>query len=609
MSFVSFARHMIGAVRRFPSAQEGNIAAIFAIALLPVMAFVGAAVDYSRANMARSAMQGALDSAALMVSKDLSSGTIRISDIRPKAETYFNALYHPEARRAELMGFEATYTVPTSGSGANIKLSSSGRIWTDFMRVVNFKTMEFGTSSTAVWGNTRTRVAMVLDNTGSMEANGKMPAMKQAAKTMIDTLSTFNNQAGDVYISIIPFTKDVNVGKDNVNAPWINWTEWEAEPPVLPQNNYPIRVRYNNINYTWADIGPGAPCPFDTIDSGSPPTNRSTNTALRSGYGFACMNKPATQGGTDVSNLSTNRYLIPPSGRYAGMICPGPDNGKNVPGKADVFYNGCYTSVVDQTTVVASGANAVCPTGTPNCVCSGTGSATQCVRTTYRHYWRSHPTDPTQAANAAPGHNTWTGCVNDRDQNFDTQNTAPGSSSASPSSQFYAEQWRDCLTATVFGMSNDWTRLNQKIAGMEPAGKTNQAIGLAWGWQSLSTTNGPIAAPAKDGNFIYKDYVELLSDGLNTQNRWNSSPPQSEAQAQANIDARQKLLCDNIKQDTANPVTIFTIQVNVGNADPKSQVLQDCATNGNFQMITSSTQTADAFNNVVTQISKLRVAR
>ena len=77
------------------------------------------------------------------------------------------------------------------------------------------------------------RVATVLDNTGSMAQNGKMAAMQTAAKDMIDTLSSYNKQTGDVYISIIPFTKDVNVGTSNVDAPWINWTEWEAEPPIL----------------------------------------------------------------------------------------------------------------------------------------------------------------------------------------------------------------------------------------------------------------------------------------------------------------------------------------------------------------------------------------
>jgi hypothetical protein len=106
----------------------------------------------------------------------------------------------------------------------------------------------------------------------------------------------------------------------------------------------------------------------------------------------------------------------------------------------------------------------------------------------------------------------------------------------------------------------------------------------------------------KDSNYVYKDYIVLLSDGLNTQNRWSTS--------QSGIDARQEILCQNIKADKTNPVTVFTIQVNINNADPKSQVLQDCATpDGSFQMITSATQTSDAFKNILTQISQLRVAK
>jgi len=49
---------------------------ILAFAIIPVMAFIGAAVDDSRAKAARSSMQAALDSAVLMVSCDLSQGTI-----------------------------------------------------------------------------------------------------------------------------------------------------------------------------------------------------------------------------------------------------------------------------------------------------------------------------------------------------------------------------------------------------------------------------------------------------------------------------------------------------------------------------------------------------
>ena len=598
----SARRHIAGTARRFARANGGNIAVIFAFALLPILAFIGAAIDYSRANKARSAMQAALDSAALMVSKDLSNGVITTTDISKRAQDYFNALYTDKS--AQVTSVNASYTVANATTGSTIQLSSSGQITTDFMKVAGFPTMGFGTSSTATWGNTRMRVAMVLDNTGSMSDNGKMPAMQKAAKDMIDTLSGYNKQDGDVYISIVPFTKDVNVGKSNVDAPWINWTEWEAEPPVLTAHSYPIDVKYNNITYTWADIGPGAPCPFDTtaVNGITRPTQNSTNSTLQTkGYGFLCMDRPATlSGATDVSTLSSDRYLIPASGTYSGMICPGLDSGVNLPGKTGVYYNGCYTSVANPAVVVATGSSASCGTK-PNCSCTGSHSHKTCSQTTYSHYWRANPSDANQNVAAAPAHSTWTGCVNDRDQDFDTKNTAPGTSNASPSSKFYAEQWHDCLAAKVFPMSNTWQTLKDKITAMTPAGNTNQAVGLAWGWQSLSTTNPPIAAPAKDSNYIYKDYIVLLSDGLNTQNRWSTS--------QSSIDARQELLCKSISGDKVNPVTVFTIQVNINNADAKSKVLQDCATNGNFQMITSSSQTADAFNKILTQISKLRVAR
>jgi Flp pilus assembly protein TadG len=41
-------------------ARDGNVA-IIALALLPIFALIGAAIDHSRVNMVRSAMQSALD--------------------------------------------------------------------------------------------------------------------------------------------------------------------------------------------------------------------------------------------------------------------------------------------------------------------------------------------------------------------------------------------------------------------------------------------------------------------------------------------------------------------------------------------------------------------
>src|SRR6201991_2122365 len=198
---------------RLAAAEQGNIAVIFAIALVPVLSFVGAAIDYSRAVQARSAMQAALDSAALMVSKDLSSGTITTSQIATKAQSYFNGLF-TATNTIPTVSVGATYTASTS-MGSTIQLTGTGTYTTSFMKIAGFPTLDIGTNSTSAWGLVRMRVAMVLDVTGSMADDGKMPAMQTAAKNLVDQLSALAKNDGDIYISVIPFSKDVNVGSSN----------------------------------------------------------------------------------------------------------------------------------------------------------------------------------------------------------------------------------------------------------------------------------------------------------------------------------------------------------------------------------------------------------
>ena len=57
-------------LRTFIGAERGNVMMTFALATIPIIAFVGAAVDYSRGNSARTAMQSAVDATALILSKE-----------------------------------------------------------------------------------------------------------------------------------------------------------------------------------------------------------------------------------------------------------------------------------------------------------------------------------------------------------------------------------------------------------------------------------------------------------------------------------------------------------------------------------------------------------
>jgi Flp pilus assembly protein TadG len=225
MQPVSRLRRLRRCAADFVESRRGNIAVIFAIALIPVLVFVGMAVDYSRASLARTAMQAALDSTALMLSRDLASGTITPSQVSAKAQAYFAAVYiNPDAQSVAI---NVTYTPGGSGAGQTILLNGSGAITTDFMNLAGYPTMGFNVSSTTTWGTDLLRIALVLDNTSSMNDYNKIGALKTAAKTLVTQLAGLAANAGDVYISVIPFETDVNVGTSYVNTPWLRWDRWD----------------------------------------------------------------------------------------------------------------------------------------------------------------------------------------------------------------------------------------------------------------------------------------------------------------------------------------------------------------------------------------------
>jgi hypothetical protein len=153
-------------------------------------------------------------------------------------------------------------------------------------------------------------------------------------------------------------------------------------------------------------------------------------------------------------------------------------------------------------------------------------------------------------------------------------------------------------------LTYDFAALKAKVDSLVPNGGTNQTIGIAWGWQSL-TQGVPLNAPPEEANYEYKKVLIVMSDGLNTQDRW---PSHGNGQTQFNgaIDARQKVQCDNIK---AQGIIIYSMHINTDN-DPTSAVLQYCASGTDkFSTVTSSSQIATAFSAIGTSLSKLRVYR
>jgi Flp pilus assembly protein TadG len=508
---------------RFLNDRRGNIAPIFALSLIPTVGMIGAAVDYTRANSVQASLQASLDATTLAMAK--SAQTLNADALTSSATAYFNAVFQ---KASATTGVQLTINYTTAG-GPKLVMSGATSVKTQFMNLpgLGIPYITVKASSTSKWSNSRLRVALALDNTGSMASSGKMTALKTASKNLIDQLSAASMTDGDVYVSIIPFSRDVNVGTGNVNASWLRWSGGTNPDGTAATDS-------------WDDLN-GA-C------SKSGANNRT-----------ACLAK-------GTCSISTNTT----------------QNSCNSAGTCSISG---YTS---QNSCTSNGVCSKSWKTTPSSCSSAGGTWTS-------GQWTSATWTPATWTPAA--HSTWTGCVMDRDQAFDTTNAAP--SPGTPGTLFPTEQYSDC-PVEIMPLNNNWANLKTKIDSMVSKGNTNTTIGLEWAWHSL-TAGSPLFAPPEDSNYDYKKVIIFLTDGDNTENRFTSN--------QTSIDDRMKLACANAKNSASvnGNVEIYTILVIQGTAS----LLEDCSSNksDHYFKITSANQLVSVFSQIGSKLARLHVAK
>jgi Flp pilus assembly protein TadG len=122
-------------LRRFHEAEQGNVAIVFALALLPMTALAGAAVDYSRAGSTRNKLQTATDTAALgaAVSTNVSTDQQRTA----LAESLFKA-----------NGISGSSVYATM-VGGKVVVTAAVTVKTTMMSLMQVPQIEVGTRSVA----------------------------------------------------------------------------------------------------------------------------------------------------------------------------------------------------------------------------------------------------------------------------------------------------------------------------------------------------------------------------------------------------------------------------------------------------------------------------
>lgn len=203
--------------------------------------------------------------------------------------------------------------------------------------------------------------------------------------------------------------------------------------------------------------------------------------------------------------------------------------------------------------------------------------------------------------------NSWSGCVTDRDENYDVAVSKPTNNNstkypANDDNQFNG----NCNFPAIVPLSTDWQMLKNRIDAMKSGGGTNTTIGFVWGWQML--TNGATlsnAAPA-DPKELEKVMV-YLTDGDNTYYRGGmGNQTNASCNGSANcprVDQRSQLVCDGMR---AAGIQVYTIRLIQGNAT----LLRNCATEPSmYYSVNSANELKDVFASIAQSLSNLRISK
>lgn len=640
-------------LRGFSASRRGNVAMMFGLMLVPLMIATGAGLDYARSMLQKQQMAAALDAAALAIA---SSG-VPAADVQAKAQQAFDANYQG-AKDAN--GNNPQLAKVAYDPNGSVQLAVNDfQLKTLILKAVGVQTIGVTSSTTVVWGQSKLWVSLVLDNSGSMcqpisqpcvdttDATTKIYQLKAATKAMITKLQGASANAGDVQVGIVPFNREVHVpfNSDGTSFPitssWIDWSFWEAAPA--------------NVTLS-SSVGPGSSCPFTTsrnkqqspygyycvasaangastvstvpssglicpgADSGTYNTDR--NDHYYNGCYDSVFLQTKTTTKTDVTPITTQAQTCSQTGSGA-VSCSNlsgyPKTGSTTSNTVTATTNGYSGDSGPTTTSVTSAV--VSSDGTPSC--SGSGSRKKC---TWTRTFTQTKTDTTVTSVGTGGyshtwrpnaHSTWSGCITDRYSqthgtpgnsktvDYDTQNIAPGSDTTG----FTADNpVGACPVAGVSALANDSTAADVTALGtlvdkMQAAGSTNQAIGVAHAWQML-TKGDPYGTGSVPANTTR--YIILLSDGLNTQDRWWGNGSTEGTTEDGYIDDRMSLTCDAAKKDG---VIIYTLYVHV-NGGGNSAPLQNCATDtAHYYDLTSADAINSAFADIAQKITNVRLTR
>lgn len=215
--------------RKLASAEDGNIAMLFALLAVPVVVAVGLGVDVVRAYRVQMITQSALDQAVLAAGR---AAQVNPATPMASASTAASAYWNTTSPKDVV---NSTMTFAADSTNTNFTLTATSWVQTPFLGAMwglwrhggeagaptkcltskynCLKVSNTTTASIAAGGNggSNVEVSVMLDVTGSM-GGSKIQTLISASKDLVDTIIWADQSKYTSRVALAPFAPSVNVG-------------------------------------------------------------------------------------------------------------------------------------------------------------------------------------------------------------------------------------------------------------------------------------------------------------------------------------------------------------------------------------------------------------
>ena len=230
--------------------ESGAALIVFTIFLVILIPLVGGVIDYSVALLLRERLRKATDAAVLAVALKASAAQHTWQTPKDIALAWARANLPPNTR------FKIDRL---SISNGRVDLTLAATSPNRFLGVVGISSFPVKVRAVAA-ARSRVEVALVLDNSRSMEFGGKMLALQNAAFRLIDILvDATPSHPPRAQIAVVPFSSAVNVGTNNRHANWLSFPDTEADATEADAWQGCVFARENGDDTTDASAPPWRP--------------------------------------------------------------------------------------------------------------------------------------------------------------------------------------------------------------------------------------------------------------------------------------------------------------------------------------------------------------